>query len=159
MKSQYMYTDAWWVERRKYVCNEYTTDAQLLSTDCKIYFTFCFLFLHLPVQWDWAFKFHFLICVSKWVTSTVFAFCFKSYRYICRLKYDYLYLPLNYHLISRYLWMLFLLHFTFALPLQQGSVNEIATVSKLNFRLFFWPPICISTLIDCIGFYVVSAMF
>ena len=37
-------TDAWWVERMKYVCNEYTTDAKRFCTDGKIFFTFCILF-------------------------------------------------------------------------------------------------------------------
>ena len=36
MKSQW--TDARWIERMQYVCNEYTTDAQRFSTDGKIFF-------------------------------------------------------------------------------------------------------------------------
>ena len=45
--------------------------------------------------------------------------CFGSHNGLnpCGLRFDCLYLPLNYDLIRRYLLMLFLLHFTFALHL------------------------------------------
>ena len=50
-------------------------------------------------------------------TGTVFSFCLNTCRYICRLRYDFLYLPLNCNLIRGYLFMLidsiFHLHFLY----------------------------------------------
>ena len=55
MKSQC--TDAWLVERKKYVLNEFKTDAYIafFLRTARYLFTFVCI-LHLPVQWDRALK-------------------------------------------------------------------------------------------------------
>ena len=80
-------------------------------------------------------SFSYLCLIKFFSMGEGYGYCICILPYSCRYMSD-LYLPLNYNLIGKYLLILFLLYFIFALSLKQGSVYTICSI--LIFLIVVW---------------------